>query len=95
MASTEFWQRGLKNPQLLSGGLQFRATYDGSNNMIYFGQSMPNVAESDFEWRIVKFTYDGSSNITKSEFARKSENIASADFNFAWDQREQYNYGPA
>ena len=61
--------------------------YDGSGNMIYQGTADPGTAKSAAGWRIAKFTYDGSGNLTDIQ-------LADGDLNYdnVWNDRASLSY---
>lgn len=61
--------------------------YDGSNNLIYYGNAPTGTAQSDPFWRISKLTYDGSNRLITIQWASGS----SAE-TFIWDNRASYVY---
>lgn len=60
--------------------------YDGSNNLIYHGRTVPGTATSVAAWQIKKFTYVGS-NLTAVQFA-----AGSAAFAAVWDNHAALSY---
>ena len=61
--------------------------YDGSNNMIYLGVTLPGTPKASAGWRIAKFTYDGSNNLTDIQYAGGSHKFA-----YVWNDRVTYSY---
>lgn len=61
--------------------------YDASNNPIYIGKASSNTATSQAKWQIQKLTYDGSSNLTDTQWADGTD-----DFTKIWDSRISYTY---
>jgi len=61
--------------------------YDVNGNLIYQGQAVPGSAKSAAVWKIKKFTYDGSSNLTDIQFADGNN-----DFDNIWNNRASLNY---
>lgn len=62
-----------------------RFAYDVSDNLEYLGVANPGTATSASTWRIQKFTYDGSNNLTRIQFASDDPG-----FKFVWDSRATY-----
>ena len=42
---------------------EFRAVYDGNNNMIYKGFARPGTTTTETGWQIAYLTYDGNDNV--------------------------------
>lgn len=74
------------------GDETFRGEYDANNNLIYKGFARPGSDTSEPVWQINKLTYDANSNLLKLEFPQNAYAVASANYEFAWDDRALYNY---
>lgn len=61
--------------------------YDGSGNQIYIGWAQPGTVTSAIGWRIMKQTFNGSSQPTDIQWPS-----ASTAFSFIWDSRTTYSY---
>ena len=61
--------------------------YDGSGNLIYFGQAQEGSATSVANWKINKLTYDGSGNMLSMLDANGRNTFESI-----WDNRLGYAY---
>lgn len=70
--------------------------YQGDNTsgttIIYKGWARPGTATSVEEWKISKYAYDVSGNVTSITWPEISSGIASSDFVFEWDNRASYTY---
>lgn len=60
--------------------------YDGSNNPLYHGKTVPGTATSTAAWQIKRYTYTGS-NLTAVQYAN-----GTAAFGAAWDSRGSLSY---
>ena len=72
----------------ISKGVTVKLDYDGGENVIYFGETIPGTAVSKSFWRIRKFTYDGNDNVTDIKWA----NANALTFTVKWDDRATYTY---
>lgn len=71
-----------------NSGYVYRMDYDGSNNLLYLGQSFTGTLTSDPAWMIRKFTYDVNNNVTTVLYAGGENEL----FNHIWDSRASYTY---
>lgn len=69
--------------------------YDGNGNQIYIGWSRPGAITSQQRWRIMKQTFNGSSQVTNITWpsTTTSTEQCSIAFDFIWDNRTSYVYG--
>ena len=69
-------------------GFSYRADFSGGTRVIYEGWAYPGSAEGDAVWQIVKHTYNASSRLTASNWAKFTNNSnvqkSTDDFVFAW-----------
>ena len=64
--------------------------FDSSGRMIYFGEAAPGSSEGAEVWRIRKSSYTGNAfNADSQKWANSS-----AEFEFEWDERAEYDYTP-
>lgn len=70
-----------------SSKLTSRYAYDADNRLQYAASAVPGSSESSAGWLIVKMAYDGSGNLASVKHPN-----ATADFSFAWSDREGYTY---
>lgn len=68
----------------------FLGEYSGTN-LIYSGYARPGSLTSAGVWQISKQTYDGNGNVTAVQWPQVN-GIASADYQFIWDNRATYTY---
>ena len=61
--------------------------YNAGGDMIYQGTADPGTAKSAALWRIAKFTYDGSSNLTDIQMADGYLN-----YDNIWNDRVSLSY---
>lgn len=61
--------------------------YDNNGKIIYLGHSIPGSLKSDPVWRIQKFNYNSSGNLTDIKYAN-GENT----FINIWDNRQSITY---
>lgn len=82
MASTDVWP-------FISGGTNYTMAfdYDGSGLQIYVGWTQPGTAQSATGWRIMKQTFNGSSQLTDVQWPS-----ANTSFSFIWNSRTTYIY---
>lgn len=70
-------------------------TYRGDavgTELIYAGYAKPGSDEGAGVWQIMKFAYDGSSNLVSIKYPTKSDGSISADYEFIWTNRASYTY---
>ena len=68
----------------------FLGEYSGTN-LIYSGYARPGSLTSAGVCQISKQTYDGNGNVTAVQWPQVN-GIASADYQFIWDNRATYTY---
>lgn len=61
--------------------------YNGSGVVEYKGFAVPGSGDDAPVWRILRYLFDGSGNVTGARFAE-----GSADFDKVWDDRAGYTY---
>jgi len=61
--------------------------YDGSGNVLYRGQAVAGSSTASPVWRIAKFLYNGSGNLTATPWADGTN-----DYDKIWDNRASYTY---
>ncbi len=61
--------------------------YDGSGNVIYFGEALAGTATSAAGWRIKKLTYSGTGNLLTALWAGGSNTFVNI-----WDNRAGLTY---
>lgn len=61
--------------------------YDSNGNQIYVGWTQAGTASSATGWRLMKQTFNGSSQVTDITWPS-----ASTAFSFIWDSRTTYTY---
>jgi hypothetical protein len=73
----------------ISGTTNFtmKFDYDGSGNMIYTGWAQTGTLSSESNWRIMKQTFNGSSQLTDIQWPN-----GSTAFSFVWDNRAALTY---
>ena len=62
-------------------------TYTATGLIEYQGWARPGIATSASNWRICKYTYDGSGNQTDIKWASGTK-----DFDKEYDERTSYTY---
>lgn len=70
----------------------FQGDYQGGTNLIYAGYARPGADTANAVWQISKQTYDANSNITAITWPLNSQNIASNDYEFIWNNRASLTY---
>ena len=80
-------------------GYQVRGDEDSGTELVYVGYSLPNTAESASNWQIIKITTSANGNVTAINYPQKTLSdgtvTPSSEFDFVWDDRATYTYGPA
>ena len=61
--------------------------YDGSGNLIYQGKAPAGSTKASALWSVKKFIYDGSNNLTDTQFADGNDK-----FDNIWNDRVSLSY---
>ena len=71
----------------ISENFSLALDYDADGNLLFQGLAQPGTAKSAAEWRVKKFFYDASDNLTDIQFADGNK-----DFDNIWDNRATLSY---
>jgi hypothetical protein len=74
--------------ELLDGSQYTRKyAYTAGGLLEYAGLAEPGTSSASVGWKIIKYTYNGSDNLTDAQFAS-----GEAEFSHIWDNRASYSY---
>jgi hypothetical protein len=61
------------------------AINDTDGNLVFLGRAKAGIGLSEEKWQIRKVSYDTNNGVTRVQWPQNSENVATTDFELAWN----------